>query len=185
MSIKKSTIDNLFSERLKIFIKDILNVKQKNFAEKVGISESYISAILKKDRGISAELIIGLYIHYREYFNWLLTGKGEMIRQGAENDTSMGEAGDPLGADPEVVDFLKMTRAVLESGTAYSDTLIANIRLSHHAMESEKRLKGIEGRLGKLEKTKKILKEKATRIREGDNEAEKGAILEKRVACFN
>ena len=78
-----------------------------------------------------------------------------------------------------------MTRVVLESGSAYSDTLIANIRLSHHAMESEKRLKGVEKRLGKLEETKKILKEKAARIRKDDNEAEKGTILKKRVACFN
>ena len=39
------------------------------------------------------------------------------------------------------------------------------------------------GSLGKLEKTEKILKQKAARIREGDNEAEREAILKNRAAC--
>ena len=180
MSTKISSIDDLISERLKIFIEDILKVKQKYFAEKIGISKSYISAILKKKRGLSAELIIGLYVHYREYFNWLLTGEGEMIRQGAESDTSI-KVGTP-DDDIEFAEFLKMTRAVLESGTAYSDTLTANIRLSHHAMETEKRLKGVEKRLGKIEKDKSC-QDKVPRIRESDNEAERDTILKERVAC--
>ena len=76
-----------------------------------------------------------------------------------------------------------MTRTVLEPGTAYSDTLISNIRMSHHAMKTKKRLNGFEERLGKIEEKEKSRKEKASRIREGDNEAERGTILKKRVAC--
>ena len=76
-----------------------------------------------------------------------------------------------------------MTRAVLKSGTGYSDTLIANIRSFHHAMKTEKRLKGVEERLGKIEKKEKSRKEKESRIRKGDKEAEKDVILKKRMVC--
>jgi hypothetical protein len=120
---------------------------------------------------------------YNASTEWLLTGEGEMVREESEGGSGTYKSVDPLDDNSEIAEFLKMARAVLESGTAYSDTLIANIRLSHHAMESEKRLKRIEGRLGKLEETKKILKEKAARIREGDNEAEKDTILKKRMVC--
>jgi len=40
-------------------------------------------------------------------------------------------------------------------------------------------------RLGKIEETEKILKEKASRIREGDKEAEREAILKKRMVFVN
>jgi len=172
-----------FSEIIKriINIEDLSN--EKDVAELFGFSAQNFSK--RKKSGSLLPLFISWGVSKKVDLHWLLTGEGEMIRQGVENDTSIGKAGDPLGADPEVVDFLKMTRAVLESGTAYSDTLITNIRLSHHAMETEKRLKGFEKRLGKIEKTEKILKEKAARIREGDDEAERDAILKKRVACAN
>jgi len=101
------------------------------FSKLLNISQGSLSAYENNKTIISSEAIINLVQNTDINIDWLLTGKGEMIRQGVENDTSIGKAGDPLGADPEVVDFLKMTRAVLESGTAYSDTLITNIR-SHH-----------------------------------------------------
>jgi len=73
-----------------------------------------------------------------------------------------------------------MVKEVLKSGTGYSETLIANIRLFHHSMKTEKQF---EERLGKIEEKEKSRKEKPSRIREGDNEAERDTILKKRVAC--
>jgi hypothetical protein len=40
---------------------------------------------------------------------------------------------DPLDENPEIAGLL--VKKVFKSGTAYYDTLIANIRLSHHAMK--------------------------------------------------
>ena len=79
MSRKKSTIDDLFSGRLKILIDGELKVSQAYFSNKIGISASYLSAVLKNKRGPSAELVAGLYVHYRGYLQWLLTGEGEMF----------------------------------------------------------------------------------------------------------
>ncbi|RZB36195.1 MAG: hypothetical protein SRB2_02460 [Desulfobacteraceae bacterium Eth-SRB2] len=52
-----------------------------------------------------------------------------------------------------------------------------------HAMKTEKRLKGFEERLGKIEEKEKSHKEKESRIRKGDNDAEKDTILKKRMVC--
>jgi len=116
--------------------------------------------------------------------DYIVAGMGRVARQGAECDTCIYNKVGLTGDDAEFAEFLKMARAVLQSGTAYSDTLIANIRLSHHAMETEKRLKGVEERLGKIEEKEQPSKEKPPRIRKGDNEAERETILKKRVACF-
>jgi len=90
MSRKKITIDKLFSDRLKILIEKRLCVTQKTFSTKVGISQGYLSMVLKGVRGASAELIAGLYIHYGNYLSWLLTGDGE-ITINPEKETCVAE----------------------------------------------------------------------------------------------
>lgn len=84
MSRKKSTIGDLFSERLKTLIETNLRVSQVYFSNKIGISTSYLSAVLKNKRGPSAELVAGLYMHYREYLSWILTGEGPMTAKDKE-----------------------------------------------------------------------------------------------------
>ena len=161
-----------FSQRLSKLIKDHADGKHTVFAKKIGIPtgtfQSYVDGKLPKPEYL---LLISEKINVS--IDWLLTGKGDpyICKVGASQDD-----------DTEFAEFLNMARVVLESGTAYSDTLIANIRLSHHAMETEKRLKGIEKRLGKIEKDKSC-QEKLPRIRKGDNEAERDTILKNRVAC--
>ncbi len=76
--------------------------------------------------------------------------------------------------------MLDIVKEVFKSGTGYSEILIANIRLFHHSMKTEKQF---EERLGKIEKKEKSRKEKESRIRKGDNEAEKDTILKKRMVC--
>lgn len=75
-SRKKFTIDTLFNERLKFFLIK-LNIKRKLFCESIGISTGYLTMILNGQRGPSAELIAGLFIHYGDYLDWLLTGKND------------------------------------------------------------------------------------------------------------
>ena len=80
---------------------------------------------------------------------------------------------------PQTKCLLRTLKKVFKSGTGYSEILIANIRLLHHAMKTERRLNGFEERLGKIEKDKSC-QEKPPQIRKGDNEAERDKILKKR-----
>ena len=75
MSNKNSTIDNLFSKRLRCLIEDKLKIKQIEFAKLIGITPGYLSMVVTGKRGPSAELIAGIYIHYSEHLNWLLNVK--------------------------------------------------------------------------------------------------------------
>lgn len=165
MSRKKCTIDDLFSTRLKSLIEDTLKISQVCFANKVGISQSYLSAILKKKRGLSAELIIGLYLHYREYLDWLLAGEGKMIRKPEKNGFKVAEGVavyNKVGMiedDPETVELLTMTWEIIKSNTGYAHSLAANIRSFHHAMKTEKRMSDFESELSLI---KEIVKKRPT-----------------------
>ncbi|MGD9950422.1 MAG: helix-turn-helix domain-containing protein [Desulfobulbus sp.] len=75
MSTKKSTIDNEFPERLRLFIEKDLGMKQGDFAKKIGITPGYLSMVITKKRGPSAEMIAGLHVNYRDNLTWLLTGE--------------------------------------------------------------------------------------------------------------
>jgi len=166
MSRKKSTIDDLFSARLKVLIEDELGVSQVYFSNKIGISQSYLSAVLKAIRGASAELIAGLFIHYREYLDWLLTGEGEMIRRDVEGD------------DPEISKLLEEARKVLKSGNKVAhEALEAGIRYITQTIddlenmkETKKRQKNMESRMASLEtrlkKSEDIRKEDLPELQE-------------------
>jgi phage repressor protein C with HTH and peptisase S24 domain len=67
-----------FGMRLRYLISEILEIPQAEFAEKLGMEESYLSLVLDEKRGPSAGLIAGLHRHCGRYLFWLLTGEGEM-----------------------------------------------------------------------------------------------------------
>ncbi len=137
MSRKKSTIDDLFPKRLKALIENKLMITQLKFSKKIGISQSYLSAVLKNKRGASAELMTGLYMHYREYLYWLLTGKDEIPDKDLE-----------LDKNPEISELLEGARRVLTSGNQVAvDALERNIRHYDHAIKTEKRLKEMESEI--------------------------------------
>ena len=71
-----------------------------------------------------------------------------MVREGSECESYIYKAGDPLGEDPEIAEFLKMTGTVLKSGTEHAETLITNIRSSHRSLIKDRDL---ENRLAALE----------------------------------
>ncbi|WP_027360143.1 helix-turn-helix domain-containing protein [Desulforegula conservatrix] len=87
-SVSKISEDNLFPERLAILIKEKARVSQAEFCKKTGITTSYLSMILSGKRGPSADLISGVYIHYREFFDWLISG--------VDSDESMDLCADPI-----------------------------------------------------------------------------------------
>ncbi|MBL7195902.1 MAG: helix-turn-helix transcriptional regulator [Desulfobacterales bacterium] len=138
-------------------IEETLKVSQIYLSNKIGISQSYLSAVLKGKRGASAELIAGLYIHYREYLSWLLTGEGGITGKVKSKEVGVSEdiplynkVGDE---DPEIAELLEGARKVLKSGNQIAyDALERNIRYFAHAIDMEKRLKKMESRLESFEK---------------------------------
>lgn len=66
-------------ERLK-YIRKTLNLTQKDFAKKIGMSRSGYSQIETSDRPISERLILSINLAFPEVnINWLRTGEGNMI----------------------------------------------------------------------------------------------------------
>ena len=150
MSRKKITLDKKFFERLNLLIQE-LNISQTELANTVGISQGYLSMILQGKRGASVELITGLYNNYSDYFHWVLTGEGGMLRKELD-DTYIYK--DALDEDPEVAMLLEKTREIVKSGTEYAVSLKANIGSFHNAMLLERRVQDHEQRLALVEKTK-------------------------------
>jgi hypothetical protein len=125
-------------------------------------------------------LLLAISYVYNTPMEWQLTGEGEMVREGSEGGAGKYKAGDPLDENPKIAELLDMAKEVFKSDTGYSDALTTNIRLFHYAIITEKQF---EERLGKIEKKEKSRKERESRIRKGDNEAEKDTILKKRMVC--
>lgn len=176
MSRKKSTIDELFSERLKILIEDKLKVSQIYFANKIGISQSYLSAVLKNIRGSSAELIAGLYIHYREYLDWLLTGEGEMIR-GDKKGSLYNKVGIPVihiaapGAEynADMDDFGRAATGLKEIFDSGDPVLIPAIQANIHAFQiSVRREAHIQEQTKEISDLKKRMESLEKQMKEGD-----------------
>lgn len=65
-------------ERLK-YIRKTLNLTQKDFAKKIGMSRSGYSQIETGDRPISDRLIKSICMAFNVNENWLRTGEGEMF----------------------------------------------------------------------------------------------------------
>lgn len=166
MSRKNITIEKSFSIRLKTLLEDHLGITQAAFSNKVGISQGYLSMVLKGKRGASAELIAGLYIHYSNYLNWLLIGEGEMIKS------------DVKGDDPEISELLKKARKVLKSDNKVAqEALESGIHYFSQAIddlesmkETKKRQKNMELRMAALEtrlkKSEEIRKEDLPELQE-------------------
>lgn len=74
MPSDKSNIDDKFPERLRELIKNKLKLTQGEFAKKIGITAGYLSMVITRKSGPSAELIAGLCIHYNDFMGWLLNG---------------------------------------------------------------------------------------------------------------
>ena len=171
MSRKKFTIDNIVFIRLKSLI-EYLGISQAQFANNIGITQGYLSMILKGKRGASAELLAGLYNYYSEYFHWVLTGEGE-ITQKETNDAYIYKVGAPFDDDPIVADLLASARKVLKSGNPVAfDALERNIHHFAHAIEMEKRMATIESELTVIKQKQERLEKVDKKIREVEMEKE-------------
>ncbi len=84
MSRKKSTNSKVnFGERLKK-LRTTKGLKQKEFAELLGITVSYLSQIENGEKGMGLDTLILLSGKFGANINWLLTGEGPMFREDTE-----------------------------------------------------------------------------------------------------
>lgn len=173
MSRKKLNRFNYFAKRLNQLLKNTLNITQKEFCDKVGISEAYLSMILNKKVGPSAELIAGIFLNYNEHLHYLLTGEEN------SREIKIAEQEIPYGENKgEITKLLKMTTEVLTSDTGYSQSLALNIHSFHQAVtdshDFETRLKALEKK--ESGKPRKAATEKTARIAPTGDATKKEAI---------
>jgi transcriptional regulator with XRE-family HTH domain len=64
--------------RIKVY-RDTIGLNQKDFAEKIGMSASYVSEIESGKHGIGFSFLIRLASAVNINLNWLLTGKGNIF----------------------------------------------------------------------------------------------------------
>jgi len=151
MSRKKSLYDIKICKNIKK-IREKTGLNGTIFGEKIGISQSYLSEIENLKSKPNKTLLLAISYVYNISMEWILTGKGEMTRQGAECDTFIYKEGMPLDDDPIIAQLLEGAKKVLKSGNPVAfEALERNIRYFVHAVETEKRLKNIETRLKYLE----------------------------------
>lgn len=152
MSRKKLTIDIQFSARLTDLI-NALAISQTTFAQTIGISQSYLNMVIKGKRGPSAELIAGIFIHYREYLEWLLTGEGHppWITTTTQVKTQSFTKGP--GVSPDFISdkeerLIYMVRQILSSSTTHASMLESTIEHLYDALMARRK---IQDRLYHLE----------------------------------
>jgi len=160
------------------------------FLNLLNISQGSLSAYENNKTIISGEAIINLKQNTDINIDWLLTGEGEMARQGDESDVLIYNKVGETGEDPEIAELLSSAKKVLDSGTDRAETLAVNIRSSCQWVikdrEAENRvmlaLDEIKDRLADLEQVAHPPKKVCQIIRDGDDDTRRGEILKKRKA---
>jgi len=140
MSSKKFIILNSFSKRLKELIKSRLKISQKAFANEIGVEESYLSMVLNENSGPSADMIAGIYLHYSEYLEWLLTGHERKIAPPGIAE-AMPQDRCPLCGDmtEETKELCKKVKEIIESkNIAFSTSLKTVITVFEQCKYEEK-----------------------------------------------
>ncbi len=101
-----------FAERLRFAIRE-KNLSQKEFAEGIGISQGFLSHVLRAEKGISRQMLRAIQYAWLISADWLETGVGHWAipRGGRENmsdldaQTWMSEKGLYRADDPEGPDY--------------------------------------------------------------------------------
>ena len=79
MQAEKAPIELLsrFGERIKLIRKD-KKITQPEFGERIGVVQSFISAVERGEKGLGLESCVALSVIFGVNLHWLLTGQGEM-----------------------------------------------------------------------------------------------------------
>ncbi len=181
MSRKKSIGNKKICERIKSLRLD-LSLSGVDFSNNVGISQGYLSDVENGKALPNKTLLLALSYSYNINYEWLLTGKGKMTRKTEQKICCTAESS-PIynkegnnDKDPETADLLTRAVKILKSKTEYSDSLAANIKSFHRAIQTEERLGSIDEEIKKIKKSLK----QSDNIRKADQENHRGEILKKR-----
>ena len=123
------------------FVRIDKGLTQAQFADLINISGGNLNGLEKHKYEPSYQTIIKILEYFKVNSFWLLTGEGDPY---IYKDTIPD-------ADP-FRELLLMTREILGSESEYAESLSANIKSFHRAVETEKKLVNHEKRLSNLEK---------------------------------
>ncbi len=157
MSRKKSDISKEFSDRLLLLMRS-LGYKDRqhiHFANKIGITDSYLSDILKLKSGPSFSLISGISREFPQAnIRWLLTGEGDKILI----DSNIYK---PIFDDPKMNDLCECIWKILNSRNSFAINTLDNfVKYLDQTYNFTDRLDTLESEIHEL-KDKKPKKGKA------------------------
>jgi len=127
------------NDRVRI-IREELKIKQTEFAKKLGIPQSYLSAIEAGKKEVTAKLIGSLIEHFQVSADWIYTGKSEkFITFGYDqNFNKLPTSGEKPHVEEEKLDltknteseenFLKHVGSNVESISVFQDELREDLR---------------------------------------------------------
>lgn len=114
---------NQVNERLRLLIKSNSRT-QKKFCETIDISEASLKSIFYNNHNPNAEVLIKIATSFPQCsINWLLTGKGEMLKDGQASAEVA-----PKPNESELIAYLKSQ--IKELKTENEDLRLKNERLS-------------------------------------------------------
>jgi hypothetical protein len=160
MSSNKYIILNIFSKRLEFLIKSRLKISQKAFADKIGVAENYLSMVLNEKSGPSADMISGIYLHYNECLEWLLTGSEtriaapgtaeampEFVHEGVHPCKFCGEMTEDIKA------LCERVKKIIESRHRSAvPALLSNITAFEDSVKQDEDLRNLKEKVRHLEK---------------------------------
>ena len=123
MSRKKSLYEPNISQRIKE-IRYRLALSGADFADKIGISQGYLSDIENNKASVNKTLLLAISYVYNIDYSYLLSGEPSEKR---DDDMTHDINPSKHNALDKHNKLLKMTKDVLDSKTDYSNCLAANI----------------------------------------------------------
>lgn len=112
------------------------------FADRLSTSSGHISDIEHGLKMPGANFFIAMAKEFNVSLDWLLTGRGHPYINAVVNNEQ----------DTEIRSLLDMTREIITSGTGYADSLRANIRSFHDAVQTQRKIENLEQRISEMEK---------------------------------
>lgn len=112
-------------------IRNILNLSQKDFAEKLGLKQNAISYMEKKGATVTEQNIKLICSQFNVNENWLRTGNGEIFIENKIKQDEFFEIFDKLST--HLQDYLiKTAKDLLETQNKIQDSIESNIDKSNN-----------------------------------------------------
>ncbi|MCK9362097.1 MAG: helix-turn-helix domain-containing protein [Syntrophales bacterium] len=127
---------NIFSSKLKLLIKYHLKISQKAFAKQINVEESYLSMVLNEKSGPSADMIAGLYFHYAEYLDWLLSDENPTTVKIKVNNSTDPSPPHPCAGLEEYCSQFK--NVLLSDNKVIRDAFLSNLKAFNYSINKEK-----------------------------------------------